>query len=81
MTEPEKIRAFVNGTAVELSRGACVRDAVQSFDPALAAEVAAGGRRVTDSRGLPADLNAPLSSGTIIRVVAARAVTATDEEE
>jgi len=73
MTEPDTLRAFVNGAAVSLPRGATVLDAVRAFDPAMAAEAAAGTRAVTDSRGLPAALDAPLGGGAVLRLVSGRA--------
>jgi hypothetical protein len=74
MTEPELLRAFVNGAALSLPRGATVLDAVRAFDPAMAADVAVGTRAVTDSRGLPVALDEPLSGGAVLRVVSARAL-------
>jgi hypothetical protein len=74
MTEPETLRAFVNGTAVSVPRGATVLDAVRALDPALAAEAAPGTRAVTDSRGLPTALDAPVCGGGVFRVVSARAL-------
>ena len=52
MTEPERFRAFVNGTAVEVAHGATALDAVRAADTTAADEVAAGTRAVADSRGL-----------------------------
>ena len=49
---PTELRCFVNERPVTLAPGATVRDAVQAFDPALAAKVAAGGAYVTDARAL-----------------------------
>ena len=74
MTEPETLRAFVNGTALSLPRGATVLDAVRAFDPAVADAVSAGTRAVTDSRGLPTPFDAPLAGGSVFRIVSARAL-------
>ena len=74
MTEPETLRAFVNGTALSLARGATVLDAVRAFDPLEAAAAASGTRAVTDSRGLPVPLDTPLGGGAVLRIVSARAL-------
>lgn len=79
MTEPETLRAFVNGSALSLPHGATVLDAVRAFDAAMAADATAGTRAVTDSRGLPAALDAPLSGGAVLRVASARAIRETAE--
>jgi hypothetical protein len=73
-SEPESLRVFVNGTALSLPRGARILDAVRALDPAAAAAVSAGERAVTDSRGLPVALDAPLAGGTVLRLVSARSV-------
>lgn len=74
MTEPESLRVFVNGTALWLPRGARILDAVRALDPAAAAAVSAGDRAVTDSRGLPVALDAPLAGGTVLRLVSGRSL-------
>jgi hypothetical protein len=79
MTEPETLRAFVNGTALSLPRGATVLDAVRALDPAAAAAVVAGERAVTDSRGLPVALDTPLGGGAVLRIVSARVLRETAE--
>ena len=74
MTEPDTLRAFVNGTALSLPRGSTALDAVRALDSAVADAVAAGERAVTDSRGLPAPLDTPLAGGAVLRVVSSRAL-------
>ncbi len=74
MTEPDSLRVFVNGRALSLPRAATVLDAVRAFDAAEADAVAAGARAVTDSRGLVVATDAPLSGGTVLRIVSARAL-------
>jgi hypothetical protein len=74
MTEPEMQRVFVNGTAISIARGGTVLDAVRALDAAEADAVANGSRAVTDSRGLPVALDAPLAGGTVLRIVSARAL-------
>ena len=78
MTEPERLRAFVNGTAVEVQRGATVLDAVRALDPGAADEVASGNRAIADSRGLVIDAATPATGGAVLRVVSARAKRAGD---
>lgn len=74
MTEPESLRVFVNGKGFTVPRSATILDAVRAFDQAEADAVAAGERAVTDSRGLPISLGAPLSGGTVLRIVSARSL-------
>lgn len=74
MTEPETLRVFVNGTGLLLQHGQTILDAVRAFDAVEAAGVVAGDRAVTDSRGLPIALDAPLSGGAVLRIVSSRAL-------
>ena len=73
----EGLRAYVNERGVTVPPGATALDAVAEYDArygaAEAAAVREGRRRLTDSRGLPCAPDAPLVSGSILRVVAARA--------
>ncbi|HLA89336.1 MAG TPA: hypothetical protein VJL28_02755 [Gemmatimonadaceae bacterium] len=73
MTEPELIRVFVNGSPVDLPRGATALDAVRALDAAAADGVATRVRAIADSRGLAVDPAAPVWGGTVLRVVSARA--------
>lgn len=73
MAEPERLRAFVNGSAVEVDRGATLIDAVRAADAALADAIAAGTRAVADSRGLVVDHALPVTGGAVLRVVSAGA--------
>lgn len=68
----ETIRVFVGTRGLDVPRGASALDAVRSADRTLAEAVAAGTRRITDSRGLPVDPSAPAFAGAIFRVVGAR---------
>ena len=74
MTEPEKLRVFVNGKPLFVERGSNVLAAVRAFDSAEAESVAAGMRAVTDSRGLPVALDAALTGGAVFRIVSSRAL-------
>jgi hypothetical protein len=62
---------------VTVPPGARALDAVAAYDAAFgtdeAVAVREGRRRITDSRGLPCAADAPLVSGSILRVVTARA--------
>jgi hypothetical protein len=81
MTEPQKIRVFVNGTALSVDPGRSVLDAVRAFGTVEADEVAAGTRAVTDSRGLPIALESPVTGGTVLRIVSARALRTAEDGE
>jgi len=66
------MRVFVNDKAVDVPRGAHVRDAVAAADAALARllEGAGGGAYVTDSAGRPVDAGDPVGeAGAVFRVV------------
>jgi hypothetical protein len=63
------IRVFVNSGAVDVPAGTAIMDAVRKFDPALSRELTAGKAYVTDGRGIELDPAAPLTSGSILRVV------------
>jgi len=54
-------------------------DAVRAFDAGAAADIEAGRRLITDSRGLPLDSSATMSAGSIIRLVAKRDRAAADD--
>ena len=74
----DTVTVFVNARVVHVAAGATVLDAVRTFDPAEGAALAAGTRGVTDSRGLPAPVDAPVHGGAIFRLVSARAGRAED---
>lgn len=63
------MRVFVNAVPVEIPKGADVRAAVQAHDPDLLPRLADGAAYVTDARGIDLALHAPLSEGSILRVV------------
>ena len=81
MTEPDQLRAFVNGAAVSVDHGATVLDAVRAADSGAADEVAAGTRAIADSRGVVIDATTPVTGGAVLRVVSARAKRAGDAAE
>jgi adenosine deaminase len=64
------MRVFVNDTAVDVARGATVRDAVAAADGGLARVLAGGGAYVTDSAGRAVDAGDPVGeAGAVFRVV------------
>jgi len=66
----QSLRVFVNERPVDVPRGATVRDAVGSFDRALAELLATESAYVTDARGLPVDATDPIAeAGAVFRVV------------
>lgn len=66
------IRAYVNGRGVEVPAGASAIDAVRAWDGAVADQVVAGDRALTDSRGLPLEPSAAIVTGSIVRIVSGR---------
>ena len=62
----------MNTAGVDVPSGATALDAVRAFDAGAAADIEAGRRLITDSRGLPLDGSAAMSAGSIIRLVAKR---------
>src|SRR6185436_6592619 len=66
----QSLRVFVNERPVDVPRGATVRDAVGSFDRALAELLATESAYVTDARGLPVEAtDAIAEAGAVFRVV------------
>jgi adenosine deaminase len=63
-------RVFVNDKAIEVPRGATIRDAVAAADGGLARLLEGGGAYVTDAAGRPVDAGDPVGeAGTVLRVV------------
>ena len=75
------VRVFVNAVGVDVPAGSTALDAVRAWNADAAAEVTAGARLITDSRGLPIDGSAPMSAGSILRLVAKRDRAAQTEAE
>lgn len=61
------VRVFVNERGLTLPSGALVRDAILAGSPELLPLLESGDGFVTDGRGLPVGLDAPLSGGAILR--------------
>jgi hypothetical protein len=74
------IRVFVNAAGVDVPAGASALDAIRAWSPEAAAEVAAGVRLITDSRGLPIGGDTPMSAGSILRLIANRGAMSADPE-
>ena len=66
------VRVFVNAAGVDVPEGATALDAVRAWNDDAAREVSEGSRLITDSRGLPIDATAPMSAGSILRLIAKR---------
>lgn len=66
------VRVFVNAAGVDVPAGSMAIDAVRAWDAAAAAAVERGTRLLTDSRGLPLAPDAPMSAGSIVRLIARR---------
>jgi hypothetical protein len=76
------VRVFVNAAGVDVPAGSTALDAVRAWNADAATEVTRGTRLITDSRGLPIDGAAPMSAGSILRLIAKRDRAAqTDAEE
>lgn len=75
---PADIRIFVNEKGYTLPAGSTARAAVAAAAPELVTGLSAG--QVTDARGLPVELDAPLEAGAILRAArsARREATAAD---
>lgn len=69
------IRVFVNASAVDVAPGATALDCVRSWRGEEGEAVVAGGRVITDSRGLPIPSDTPARAGSIYRTVRNRAST------
>jgi hypothetical protein len=65
-----ELRVFVNDRGLTLPAGALVRDAILAASPELLPLLEAGDGYLTDGRGLPVALGAPLTGGAILRAAA-----------
>ena len=72
MNRPETLRVFIDARGVDVKPGATAIDAVEAFDPSVAAAVRDGKKILTDSRGLPIDGASELQSGAIFRIIPKR---------
>jgi hypothetical protein len=62
-----ELRVFLNEQGLTLPLGALVRDAILAGAPDLLPALEGGEGFITDGRGLPVPLDAPLSGGAILR--------------
>jgi hypothetical protein len=74
-----EVRVFVNGVGIDIGRESTALDALAKADRAEAEEVRAGGRMITDSRGLSVPPRSAVFAGAIFRTV--RAKPSTEEVE
>ena len=65
----ERIRVFVNERPLDLPAGADALTAAVAFDPAVKARLDADTAHLTDGRGILLAVDAPLASGSILRIV------------
>lgn len=70
---PRLVRVYVNSAPVDLEAGATALDAVNAWDSAVASQVSAGERAITDSRGIVTPPGGPVHGGAIYRIVRKRA--------
>ncbi len=68
----ETVRIYINTAGLDVPSAATALEAVEAWDADAAAAVRNGERMITDSRGLPADPQAPVHNGAIFRIVRAR---------
>jgi len=64
---PEAIRIFLNEQGYLLPSGGVVRDALRAIIPELLPACETRQAFVTDGRGIPVSLDAPLQAGAILR--------------
>ncbi len=69
-TEPV-LRVYVNGAPVDVRSGATAAEAVAAWDAAVGAQVHAGERAITDSRGIVTPNDGVAYAGAIYRIVRA----------
>lgn len=77
---PSDIRVYVNERGCTLPSGAVVRDALAATVPELLPDCEAGEAVITDGRGLPVALDAPVTGGTILRALRSRRRGAADAD-
>lgn len=63
------IRVFVNAAAIDVAAGASALDCVRAWRGEEGDAVSAGGRVITDSRGLPIPSDSPARAGSIYRTI------------
>lgn len=76
----ETIRVYVNSKGIDVPPASTALQAVEAWDAAQADAVRRGERMITDSRGLPASVDATVYNGAVFRVVRARQETTGNSE-
>ena len=76
---PDVIRIFVDAQPVDACPGEGVIDAIQRWNPEIAASVLGGQRALADSRGIVTAPDTPVHGGAIFRVVSNRQLRADDD--
>ena len=76
---PRSVRVYVNSVPVDVDAGVTALDAVHAWDSAVAAQVTAGERAITDSRGIVTLPGGPVHGGAIYRIVRNRPGTGASE--
>ena len=76
----DKVRVYVNATPLDVDAAATAIQAVEAYDPAEAALVLNGEKRLTDSRGISTAPDAPVHNGAIFRVVRVRPPAGDDKD-
>jgi hypothetical protein len=66
------VRVFVNAAGVMVPAGSSILDAVRRWNESEAVAVEQGEKLVTDSRGLPIDVDERVSAGSIFRLLPVR---------
>jgi len=70
--EAKTVRVFVNAEGVNVPAGSSILDAVRRWNQSEAYAVEQGEKLVTDSRGLPIDVDGRVSAGSIFRLLPVR---------
>jgi hypothetical protein len=73
----DTVRFYIDAKPVDAARGTRLIDALATVAADEAAQVRAGKRMLTDSRGLPAVPESEVFAGAIYRVVSARSSAST----
>lgn len=68
----QPVRIFLNGKSVDAERDETVIAAIGRSDPDTARALRAGGRALSDSRGVVVPLDTVVHGGAIFRVVSGR---------
>lgn len=70
--DAKTVRVFVNAEVVMVPAGSSILEAVRRWNQSEANAVEQGEKLVTDSRGLPIDVDERVSAGSIFRLLPVR---------